>query len=600
VSLRAQLRARLDEARTQRAGAAHPSAVQPSAEPPASDHLRAVVAHNAAHPVADIVLITGRGGVRAADDYKSHLPDARIHLVSLQPLRDQPGRRSRSGVTAVHADDVEKIVQYLAGIAAPQVIVDLAPGPEKQLDRLAALLYLLDADGSYLVKTAADETVDTGMAAVLTQLTDTLTSDGRPPHVTRFRSWDAHLARSVSGVEQNGRLLMITPHGRHAVKLRDPQTTPALTARRGDSWGRQLASRPAVQFTPRTSVWTNRPAKKFRPVMTVPELYLREYRDVVCAQRGVAIAGDVMLPLSFNRLLVPQLRSVSDVAPNVSAWSVALDPALDDPPALAGVYYDLDSPYPWGFGHFMGEDMSRLWGWEQAKARHPGLKVLLSSASRRGDPPPNGRPKAHQLALLAAFGIGPDDIVCLDGPARVELLVGASRMWDNPHFVHPDITDIWDARREALRTPIADRPDTPRKIFVTRGHDMRRHCRNAVEVEALFASHDYEIVQPETLDIRGQVDVFAGAEAVAGFGGSAMFNMMHTQGPGRWIVIASSSYNARNEYLIAAARGGDYHHFVCDPIRPESPEEQAWGPLHWDYEFDFAHDGAALAALLTD
>jgi capsular polysaccharide biosynthesis protein len=541
------------------------------------------------------VLITRGGDVRIANRYAECLPAARIHQISLLKPKRRVAGRARPRVVVKVCPGEQAIAAYLTGVAAPQVIVDLAPD-RRQRARFAALLYFLDdqADrhSAYIVRDPDAGSPRRRLAATVARL-----KAGTAGPLTESAAWDSQLAEAVAGVRQQGRLVTITVRGRHALKLQDRDATMALQARQGDTWGEQIATRPTVRFTARSSIWTNVPAARFDPVFRVPPLFVREYRDVVCAPRGLAVAGGAVLPVSFHKRS-RTLLTRSEYAPNVSRWSVALDPALDDASTLAGAYYHLDSPFPWGFGHFMGEDMSKLWAWDQAKARHPDLKVLLSSASRPEDPPPTGQPKDHQVALLAAFGISADDIVCIDGPARVELLVGASRMWDNPRFVHPDITRIWDARREALRSPVAERPPTSKKVFVSRGHDLRRHCRNAVELEQLFASHGYEIVRPETMSIQAQVDAFADAEAVAGFGGSGMFNMMHTYGPARWIVIAPTTYTARNEYLIASARGGDYHHFLCEPIQPDAGEDPAWPRFHWDYEFDFARDGAALNALL--
>jgi len=108
------------------------------------------------------------------------------------------------------------------------------------------------------------------------------------------------------------------------------------------------------------------------------------------------------------------------------------------------------------------------------------------------------------------------------------------------------------------------------------------------------------VVRPERLSLRQQVDLFAAAEVVAGYGGSAMFNAVYARRPGRRIVIASESYVARNEWMIASLKGDDYHHFFCTP-ELTSPDGR-WRPdqFHSPYTFDFARDGAALETLLKE
>jgi capsular polysaccharide biosynthesis protein len=119
-------------------------------------------------------------------------------------------------------------------------------------------------------------------------------------------------------------------------------------------------------------------------------------------------------------------------------------------------------------------------------------------------------------------------------------------------------------------------------------------------VEALFAEHGFDIVRPEQLTIREQVDRFAAAEVIAGYGGSGMFNAIYTERPVRWIVISSDRYLARNEWAIAAAKGDEYHHFFGESeLRPGEGVE-GWRVFQSPFTFDLARDGDALRALLRD
>jgi capsular polysaccharide biosynthesis protein len=171
-------------------------------------------------------------------------------------------------------------------------------------------------------------------------------------------------------------------------------------------------------------------------------------------------------------------------------------------------------------------------------------------------------------------------------------------MFYNGIYVHPELLDIWARLREALRTPAAQRTPQPPRIFVTRPPNTIRACRNAADVESLFAEHGFAIVRPELLSIPEQVDLFAQAEFVAGFGGSGMFSALYAERPGRRIVISSDHYKARNEWAIAAAKGDDYHHFFGEPeVAPGTAE--GWRVFHSPFTFDFARDGDALRRLIS-
>ena len=61
------------------------------------------------------------------------------------------------------------------------------------------------------------------------------------------------------------------------------------------------------------------------------------------------------------------------------------------------------------------------------------------------------------------------------------------------------------------------------------GAKANRVCRNAKDVERYFADRGYTVVYPEDLSLAHQVATFREARVVAGFGGSAMFNLMYAE-----------------------------------------------------------------------
>ncbi len=119
---------------------------------------------------------------------------------------------------------------------------------------------------------------------------------------------------------------------------------------------------------------------------------------------------------------------------------------------LRGTFYHLDPSNPGHFGHVLTESVSRLWGWDEAKAAFPDLKVLFRL--RRAD-----QPTTLERTLYTAYGIAPDDIVWADEPVWLSSLVTATPMWQNedPHYVHPGIEQVW-RRLRSLAGPTAGRP----------------------------------------------------------------------------------------------------------------------------------------------
>ena len=92
--------------------------------------------------------------------------------------------------------------------------------------------------------------------------------------------------------------------------------------------------------------------------------------------------------------------------------------------------------------------------------------------------------------------------------------------------------------------------------------------------------------------------MFRSAEVIAGFAGSAMFNLCLSGSPKSAIVISSESYTAQNEYMVSAVVGHDLDIAWC---RAEIPmPEGRWQAkaFHSPFTFDFEREGRFVDELL--
>jgi len=536
----------------------------------------------------------------------TRFPTAEVHVLNAWLTGGRGAGRTPGNVRIHAAPNPRAMHTALLGIAAPQALLDLgtATKPVKAA-AFEQLIYHLADGGRYLLA-GTDEPDDAARAhgaSLRPMLAELVKLRDVPPPRRLVRSGPARTtapvpdepvrARAVRDVREDGPLIVVTKAGRQAVKLRDSEVEVALGVRKGEAWGRRLDTRPPVSFAARASRHANEQLETFRATIEVPELYLREFRDVTCAPRGLVVQDDAVLPLSFHHGHKRRLEQVSPYVRHGGDYFVELDERLQHAAELPGVFYHLDSEYPGHFGHVISEDISKLWGWERARAAYPGIKLLLSA---RGG---GTGPKPYQLALLRALGIPDEDVTCIDAPVRVELLVGASQMFYNGRYAHPELVPMWDRMREALR-PAEPTPGLPRRLFVDRPPDGLRPCRNGAQVVDTFREHGFHVIRPEELGMAAQVELFAGAEVVAGFGGSGLFNTIYAERPVRQIVIASTTYRARNEWTISATKGGEYHHFFGPAELTDELLRAKGRGFQAPFTFDFARDGAALRALLTD
>lgn len=414
--------------------------------------------------------------------------------------------------------------------------------------------------------------------------------EGRPDRGPR--TLDVHgLARHLREVHAHGASLRIVNARRTHVKLREREADVVLAAR--PELGREVESLPPTRMHAAAEYLHNLPRDDyFSADMAVPKLTLRAYADPVCSRGQVVTSGGFVWPDTYRHHLAPRLRNyfVEDEAPLFGH----LRRDASDADRLPGAWFNLDSEFPGHYGHLLTELLGRMWAWDRVRELAPDVRCLMT-LQRDRDPQ---RLLPWELDVLAAFGISADDVHVFDRPCRPETLYSATSMFSLADYVHPGMVEVWDRVGDhlAVRAPGGERP---RRIFCTRPTDHKRSCANTAEVETLFARHGFEVLRPETLPLPEQVALFRSAEIVAGFGGSALFTAALCDTPKTLVTVAPTSYTARNEHLIAAARG---HRIVSAWSEPDLRHPEGWWTQEAyssGYTFDLASEGAWLEDQLS-
>jgi capsular polysaccharide biosynthesis protein len=507
--------------------------------------------------LADIVIITDNAPVRTGNYYAVLFPDIRVHVLTGRQPPPNSLRRAHSNVAVVLCQALPEVEQYLQSVPPVQLLLD--GGSEKGMRRrFPRLLPRIELNGLYVLCGPPAENV-------LNTLDDV----------------------STVSVVVSGRVTALRIDARHVRKLHEDEADAAIGARLDAGRFSVIRSLPSVSVLP-PAIWVNEEDMRisFPAPLVSPPLYLRIQHSVMCAPRQLAVMDEFALPSSFHQHLKRRLHNRSVHTVELDGVTMALRD-VETARLLPGTYLHLDSEFPWHFGHFITQDIAKLWGWAEVKRRHPDAKVLISCIP--ADDGSKTGPKRYQLEILAGLGIDADSIECIDAPVIVERLYTATSSFYQKHFVHPEAVKIWNQLRDALR--LYDGAQRPKRIYVSRRGIEQRACVNEEELEALFVSHGFTSIKPESMTIREQVELFAGAEAVAGCSGSGMFSSIYSTTPGTRIVFGTARFRARNEYTIAAAKGDHYYHFFCPA---DSPDE-----FHSTFSFDFLRDGAQLDALLS-
>jgi capsular polysaccharide biosynthesis protein len=74
-----------------------------------------------------------------------------------------------------------------------------------------------------------------------------------------------------------------------------------------------------------------------------------------------------------------------------------------------------------------------------------------------------------------------------------------------------------------------------RRLYLSRAGTSRRRVSNEADLVAMLSSRGYEVVHPETLSVRAQIDLFSRASHIVGASGAALSNMVFAA-PGAQVV----------------------------------------------------------------
>ncbi|PUA81401.1 glycosyltransferase family 61 protein [Nocardioides currus] len=501
------------------------------------------------------------------------------------------------------------LTDVLASCPAPYVLLDrpgavrdldAAPGPGTVVDptgeepaavlkRFVRAFWHVREGGRYVVQAGSDDDARSVHAALL------LLAGGEQPDLLRVRRrLRRELARATGSVELEGSLVVVEKTGPSLLKLEEDQTglLPLRTGTRVEV----LEHRDAADFTPGRSV-TNHGPNPTAPLtsMTVPATEVRRYTGDLTLHEGMVVtAGETVLPESFKWFEHRPLENskLRDITPRFARLKDTPSPDLA---RLPGSYYLFEYKNSGHYGHLLTEGVAKLWGWERAKEADPSVRLAIRRHRRD-----RGRDIVRpDVAVLAAYGVGPDDVVWLEESVRVDTLVTATPQLHNkePFSIDPRIVEVWDRLLAGL---LADAPAAGerQRMFVTRrsGH---RLCHNWRDVERVFTDAGFVVAEPARHTLPEQARLFSDAAAVAGFGGTGLFNLVFAAQAPPVVVLNHAGYDARNEELITAARGSDLHTFWSEPDHPQPEGGFDYRSFQSSWTFDLEQHGDALRALLA-
>ncbi len=487
------------------------------------------------------------------------------------------------------ASDLDTIYDEIRQFGAVNVLIDLRSREvARHRESWERLLFHLAHGGVFVLMRRRGRSRRN--TAQLTAWAAALSAPVPPESVVERARRDAFF-----GVVMLDDVFVIRKKGQHLLAMGDDEVDVSLPKREPSMKVTRLRQLPGGEFVSRADVISHESSVSIEglpPRIEYPPVRLRHYSGpMTFSGRTLVYTGQSILPDSFrfyraHRLDHPVTGLVADEFHAIPRTQRAKR-------NLAGDFYLLDPQWTGHFGHIMTEVVGRLWAWDEAKRQFPDLKALF--AVRRGQ-----TTDAILARLLPAYGIAESDLVAVDEPVRVRSILGATSMWHNqfPHFVHPEIAKVWSRIARSMADPDAPTYD---RIFVSRSDSLwARKCHNIGEVEQFFADHGFTVVYPENLDMAVQAAMFQSARVIAGFGSSAMCNLMYAEKVQHLILLCQEAYTARNEYLYASVLGAKMHYFWSAPDIPRDPARYNPKAFVSNWAFDFQRNREPLERVLSE
>jgi hypothetical protein len=166
-----------------------------------------------------------------------------------------------------------------------------------------------------------------------------------------------------------------------------------------------------------------------------------------------------------------------------------------------------------------------------------------------------------QLEHYALLGYGPDQLIRVKSgqPMLFRRLLAPTLLVHGGTWMDPMIAPWY--RQRLVSNHGAGLVPT-RRLYLSRRSAQRRKVTNEDELIHLLASRGYEVVYPEALSVRAQIDLFASASHIVAPTGAALTNMVYAP-PGARVTVLYSSYFYRGGggglYFDALAKACGHH-----------------------------------------
>lgn len=349
--------------------------------------------------------------------------------------------------------------------------------------------------------------------------------------------------------------IAVDPTGMNVDAVPWPSLLAGMTIPLGDNLGSARAMLP--------DYWTSTP----EPI-DHPSIWLLNHAHVFGGRITGRDSGGIrggQLVLTSDGMLIPASFNVMDGNKSLPADLVTIvcgSPVMKAPPpsqTLSGTFYLIGTVHR-HFGHSLLEALTRLWA---VKMISPDLFENLKFLVYEPDLP------VFASELLRLAGVPLDRVVHASPHDVVEKLIVPDVSMRTHRWISGHQQRVWQLIAEGVP---ADRPH--RKVFLSRRRIAERALANQAVIEEIFAASGYEVVAPETLDLKAQIQLARESISLAGCVGSQMY-LAAFQRPGAHnVVMAPRNFYLKDDTLIHRANSLELEVVLGSKVNFSQPKDQ--------------------------
>jgi capsular polysaccharide biosynthesis protein len=194
------------------------------------------------------------------------------------------------------------------------------------------------------------------------------------------------------------------------------------------------------------------------------------------------------------------------------------------------------------FGHFLTEGLSSLWAGNDFEyyAAHPFIF--------------GGMMPSYSRTVLKSLGFDPGKILVIREPLVFADITVPERTW----YANKAAVSAFRGTVDRIATPYQTARGSLR-IYLSRSKVELRAVPNEGAIEEAFSKRGFLVIHPERLGIESQLSLYGQAGIIAGFGGSALHNLLLCPRGTRTIVLGDErarSAPIQNQRICASLRDG--------------------------------------------